>query len=77
MSDIDNAIQAMAETAGSWEERCYGIMAALNIDFGGFSTEVPDVGSWHELNNKRNKDKINELLIEISELEEQVRILSL
>lgn len=69
---IENAAQAMAETAGSWEERCYSIMAMLDLDFGEFSTDVPDVGSWYEVNHKRQQEIINRLEDENRELRLEV-----
>lgn len=63
----ENAAQAMAETHNSWEARCHAIMAALEQDFGGFSTDVPEVGSWYEVNSKRLKKEREDALIEASE----------
>ncbi|MBO9428049.1 hypothetical protein [Sulfitobacter sp. R18_1] len=54
----ENAAQAMAETQNSWEARCHAIMAALEYDFGGFSTEVPEVGSWYELKAKQFNEEL-------------------
>lgn len=69
---IENAAQAMAETARSWEERCYSIMAMLDLDFGEFSTDVPDVGSWYEVNIARHKETIRRLEDENAELKRKL-----
>ncbi len=61
---IENAAQAMSETASSWEERCFSIMSALDLDFGGFSTEIPDEGSWYAVNHRKSQEKIHELILE-------------
>lgn len=58
---IENASQAMAETSPNWEARCYAIMAALGCDFGGYSEDVPEVGSWFEVTNRRNLAHIERL----------------
>lgn len=50
---LENAIQAMSETARSWEQRCHSIMAALGTDFGGFEENVPDVGSYYQIHLAR------------------------
>jgi len=65
-----NAAHAMSETHGSWEERCYAIMAALNLNFGEFSVDVPEEGSYYHL-SLRKKDE------EIERLETENRNLSL
>lgn len=44
---IDNAKMAMAETQPSWEHRCHAIMAALGLDFGGVTPDVPEQDSWY------------------------------
>ena len=60
-ASIDNACQSMAETSPNWEARCYAIMAALGYDFGGYSEDAPEVGSWFEVNNRRNLARIEQL----------------
>ena len=65
---LSDAIQAMSETAGSWEERCHAIMTMLDVNFGGFSTDVPDVGSWYALYKQRTDAQIADLETEIREL---------
>lgn len=67
----ENATQAMAETSPNWEARCHAIMAALGIDFGGYSEEVPDVGSWFEVTNRRNQELIFTLIAENKRLGQQ------
>jgi DNA-binding FrmR family transcriptional regulator len=54
---IENATQAMAETHRSWEHRCHAIMAALDMDFGGVTPDVPEQDSWYARNLKRSKDE--------------------
>jgi hypothetical protein len=51
---LANAAQAMAETLPNWEARCFAIMSALGMDFGGYSEDVPDVGSWFEVTYLKN-----------------------
>lgn len=58
---IENAAQAMSETAPNWEARCHAIMAALGMDFGGYSEDAPDVGSWFEVTSRRQTARIEAL----------------
>ena len=71
--ELENAMQAMSETAKSWEARCHAIMAALNLDYGGFSTEVPDEGSWFAVNNRRQEQRIFDLVAANDELRRQLQ----
>jgi prefoldin subunit 5 len=73
---IENAAQAMSETADNWEARCYAIMAALGMDFGGYSEDVPDVGSYYEVNIRRCNARIEALEKRVAELEEALRNLA-
>ena len=61
---IENAGQAMSETSPNWEARCHAIMTALNMDFGGYSEDLPEVGSWFEVTNSKNLARIEELVME-------------
>ena len=65
---IENAGQAMSETSPNWEARCHAIMTALNMDFGGYSEDLPEVGSWFEVTNRKNLARIEELVKERDEL---------
>ena len=64
---IDAATHAMAETSPNWEARCHAIMAALGVDFGGYSEDVPDVGSWFEVSNRRNLIRISDLRAQLAQ----------
>lgn len=58
LAKIENAGQAMSETHDSWEHRCHAIMAALGLDFGGVTPDIPEQNSWYALNMKRMEDKL-------------------
>ena len=70
---IENAAQAMAETSPSWERRCHSIMAALELDFGGPTPDIPEQDSWYALNLKRTQDELFDAQMRIRELEQQLR----
>ncbi len=44
---LESASMAMAGTARSWEDRCHSIVAALGMDFGGPTPDMPEQGSYH------------------------------
>ena len=70
---IENAAQAMAETSPSWERRCHSIMAALELDFGGPTPDIPEQDSWYAMNLKRVEDELFDARMRIRELEYELR----
>lgn len=71
---IENAAQAMAETSPSWERRCHSIMAALELDFGGPTPDIPEQDSWYAMNLKRTQDELFNAQVRIRELERELRL---
>lgn len=53
---IESAGLAMAETSTSWERRCFSITAALGMDFGDPTPDIPEQDSWYALKLKRAED---------------------
>lgn len=72
---IENAGQAMAETQRSWEHRCHAIIAALELDFGGPTPDIPEQDSWHARKMKLADDKILQLLAKDLEQKERIEAL--
>ena len=48
-------------------------MAALELDFGGPTPDIPEQDSWYALNLKRTQDELFDAQMRIRELEQQLR----
>lgn len=66
---LENAGQAMAETQRSWEHRCHAIMAALELDFGGPTPDIPEQDSWYARNLQRAEDRAFEAELKLRQAE--------
>lgn len=58
---IENAGLAACETQPSWERRCYAIMAALGLDYGEPSPDIPEQNGWYARNLAQKDREIEKL----------------